>query len=270
MQASARRNQFFALGCLAGLLAGASPAMAFTSFDVLFNSSLPGTSTSNTGVTGKMTFNFAKDTGNQYILDLDIFNTSPVTGNPSGTLVGFALNFPGSNLKPKPDIEFLSYNSLSSKFTETFTNANLGGVGTFSFCARSTDGQNCNGGQPKEGWADGTSTQVQFRLASNLSSVDTADKVAKSFYDLFSTWIPDPDAEDAKGAQVALRFQQVTTSTGTPGASEKVGGLPKPPQGPGDEVPGPLPVLGAATAFGFSRKLRRRIASSTRQNSETV
>lgn len=29
--------------------------------------------------------------------------------------------------------------------------------------------------------------------------------------------------------------------------------------GPGDAVPGPLPVLGAAAAFGFSRKLRRRI-----------
>ncbi|MCP9836088.1 DUF1194 domain-containing protein [Cyanobium sp. N.Huapi 1H5] len=29
--------------------------------------------------------------------------------------------------------------------------------------------------------------------------------------------------------------------------------------GPEDSVPGPLPVLGAAAAFGFSRKLRRRI-----------
>ncbi|MCP9860098.1 MULTISPECIES: DUF1194 domain-containing protein [unclassified Cyanobium] len=30
-------------------------------------------------------------------------------------------------------------------------------------------------------------------------------------------------------------------------------------QNPGDTVPGPLPLLGAAAAFGFSRKLRRRI-----------
>jgi hypothetical protein len=28
------------------------------------------------------------------------------------------------------------------------------------------------------------------------------------------------------------------------------------------KVPGPLPVLGAATAFGFSRKLRKRIKSN--------
>ncbi|MCT0208732.1 DUF1194 domain-containing protein [Synechococcus sp. CS-1332] len=32
-----------------------------------------------------------------------------------------------------------------------------------------------------------------------------------------------------------------------------------PGPGPTDSVPGPLPVLGAAAAFGFSRKLRRRI-----------
>ena len=31
------------------------------------------------------------------------------------------------------------------------------------------------------------------------------------------------------------------------------------------QVPGPLPVLGAASAFGISRRLRRRIASSRAQ-----
>jgi len=29
-----------------------------------------------------------------------------------------------------------------------------------------------------------------------------------------------------------------------------------------DAVPGPLPLLGAGIAFGFSRKLRRRISTS--------
>jgi hypothetical protein len=32
------------------------------------------------------------------------------------------------------------------------------------------------------------------------------------------------------------------------------------------EVPGPLPVLGAASAFGISRRLRCRIASSRAQS----
>ena len=29
--------------------------------------------------------------------------------------------------------------------------------------------------------------------------------------------------------------------------------------GPASEVPGPLPILGAGAAFGFSRRLRHRI-----------
>ena len=36
-------------------------------------------------------------------------------------------------------------------------------------------------------------------------------------------------------------------------------------QRPGDQVPGPLPILGAGVAFGYSRRLRRRIS-----NAETV
>jgi len=38
--------------------------------------------------------------------------------------------------------------------------------------------------------------------------------------------------------------------------------LTNPGQGLGDEVPGPLPVLGIAAAFGYSRKLRKRIQAS--------
>lgn len=40
------------------------------------------------------------------------------------------------------------------------------------------------------------------------------------------------------------------------------GRLTKPGDGPGDAVPGPLPVLGIAAAFGYSRKLRKRIQSN--------
>jgi hypothetical protein len=32
-----------------------------------------------------------------------------------------------------------------------------------------------------------------------------------------------------------------------------------------NQVPGPLPLMGAASAFGISRRLRRRIASSRAQ-----
>ena len=49
-----------------------------------------------------------------------------------------------------------------------------------------------------------------------------------------------------------------------PGTEPRSGWLTPPPQGdPGDDgVPGPLPFLGVAAAFGFSRKLRRRIRNS--------
>jgi hypothetical protein len=35
-----------------------------------------------------------------------------------------------------------------------------------------------------------------------------------------------------------------------------------PPAPPGTPVPGPLPLFGAAAAFGYSRRLRRRVNSS--------
>lgn len=270
------------LGCLASLLGSAAPALAFTSsFDVIFDSSIPNTSTGSSGVKGKMTFSFTKGTGNEYTLDLDIFNTSPVDGNPSGTLVGFAFNVPGKDMTP-PDIKLLTYNPLNSNFGDVFGATSNGSeatvnnntvltiannpqpapfepFGSFTFCVRDS-GNNCVGG-PANGLADGQATKVRFTLASNLASVDTAEEVATSFFNLFNSWNP---ATNPNAPQVALRFQNVTTSTGQSGESEKVGGRPdKPPQGPGDAVPGPLPALGAATAFAFSRKLRRRIAASS-------
>jgi hypothetical protein len=42
------------------------------------------------------------------------------------------------------------------------------------------------------------------------------------------------------------------------------------PAPPVQKVPGPLPVLGAAAAFGYSRKLRKRIKGSTLQAAATI
>jgi hypothetical protein len=277
MLAPFRRNQILAAGTLATLLGSAAPALAYSSFDVLFDSSLAGTSTEGTGVSGKMTFNFTKNTGNEYTLDLAIENTTKISGNPTGTLVGFAFNVPGKTNIP-PDIKLLTYNPLTSGFGDVYgatangqeanvadnsvltiaTNprqTSLNPFGSFTFCARDS-GSNCVGG-PANGLADGAKTAVRFTLASNLSNVNTAEAVGKSFYDLFNSWTP---GVTGSNPQVALRFQNVTTSTGVSGQSDKVGGKPKPPEAPPDGVPGPVPALGAAAAFGFSRRLRRRIA----------
>lgn len=294
MLASARRNQLLSVGCLAGLLVGgAAPAMAFTSFDVDFSAANKKTSAEATGVSGKMTFSFIKldptnAADNRYTLDLNIQNTSPVSGNPSGTLTAFAFNVPGTT--SSPDFKLLTYNPLASNFgdvwgastsgaernvsnnqilnfpTATPSRAAYAPFGSFTFCARDT-GNSCHGGsQNGTGLTDGQSALVRFTLASNKSSINSATLVAQSFFDLFNSRTFTNDG-DFKNAQVALRFQNVTTTSGARGKSDKVAGVPrKPPRSPGDPVPGPLPVLGAATAFAFSRRLRRRITTAELRN----
>ena len=292
MLASARRNQLLSVGCLAGLLVGgAAPAMAFTSFDVDFSAANKKTSAEATGVSGKMTFSFTKldpdnAADNRYTLDLNIKNTSPVGTNPTGTLTAFAFNVPGPT--SSPDFKLLTYNPLISNFGDVYgasttrrevnvnNNQNLlfpttgtpiraaySPFGSFTFCARDT-GIICHGGfQNGTGLRDGESTAVRFTLASNKSSINSASLVAQSFFDLFNSRTFTKDG-DFKHAQVALRFQNVTTTIGARGKSDKVAGVStRPPQGPGDPVPAPLPVLGAATAFAFSRRLRRRISSAS-------
>ncbi len=299
MLASARRNQLLVLGCLAGLLAGASPVMAFSSFDVLFDGSTKKTSSEATGVSGKMTFSFKKKDplDSKYILDLTIQNTSQVPGSPSGRLTAFAFNVPGAS-KKNPDFKLLEYEPLISNFGDVFGASTVRGAevnvennkilkfpdrtprstaayapfSNFTFCARDDGQKNCHGGSGNTnfGLADGEKTSVRFTLSSNLANINSASLVAQSFYDLFKFRTFTEDG-DYKTAQIALRFQSVTTSTGRTNKSDKVAGYPSlPPQGPGDEVPGPLPILGAATAFAFSRKLRHRIASSPRQTAKTA
>ncbi|WP_146134487.1 hypothetical protein [Aphanothece minutissima] len=289
----ARRNQLLSVGCLAGLLAGTTPAMAFTSFDVDFNADNKKTSSEATGVSAKMTFSFSKldpanDADNRYTLDLNITNTSPVGLNPTGTLTAFAFNVPGPSSSPA--FKLLTYNPLNSNFGDVY-GASLNGnernvsnnntltfpitgtprraayapFGSFTFCARDT-GTSCHGGSSNgTGLTDGQSTDVRFTLASNSPTINSASLVAQSFFDLFNSRTFTNDG-DFKNAQVALRFQNVTNSKGRSGKSDKVAGIPiKPPQGPVDEVPGPLPVFGAATAFAFSRRLRRRVATAELQ-----
>lgn len=67
-------------------------------------------------------------------------------------------------------------------------------------------------------------------------------------------------AKTAKGYYTSAHIQGLTN-----GGSTNIVGTPPgtdpPPPAPGDSVPGPLPLLGAAAAFGYSRKLRTRIGA---------
>jgi hypothetical protein len=105
---------------------------------------------------------------------------------------------------------------------------------------------------------------VQFKLRANDTSIATADQVAERFYNLFNSFDP---GDRLSKAQIALRFQNTRKPNGkTESGGEKVTGAAFwriPDEGPTNEVPGPLPVLGAAAAFGWSRKMRRRIGRSS-------
>ena len=277
------------LAALVGPVGFASPAMARTVFDVVFDSGIPGTSYYNTGTKGRMSFDFRKDSGdgNTYTLDLGITNTSLTAGPSSGTLVGFAFNEPLRS-NGSEAISLLSYNPLDSGFGRVFGGVNnttstqrsrgvrikedewlsITGSATapyapfsnFDFCARMSSSEGCHGGSGSTGIAGGSSVKVQISLKSNDSSIATADKVAERFYNLFNSF----EAGDSwSKAQIALRFQNVMKANGKKeSGGEKVVGAAFwriPNQGPANQVPGPLPVMGAAAAFGWSRKIRRRI-----------
>ena len=279
------KNTLLVLGSMAGLILASAPAMARTAFDVILDSGIAGTSYYNTGVKGKMSFDFRKDpgSGNIYTLDLGITNSSPASGPSSGTLVGFAFNEPLSG-NGSEAISLLSYNPLSSGYGRVFGNSNRGirvdpqesldisklstapyaPFSSFDFCARMSSSSGCHGGSGSKGIAGGTNVNVQFSLKSNDASISSADQVAEHFYNLFNSFEP---GDRWSKAQVALRFQNVKKANGrTERDGEKVTGAAFwriSDQSPTNDVPGPLPVLGGAAAFGWSRRLRRRIKCST-------
>ncbi len=288
------------LAALVGPIGLASPSMARTAFDVVFDSGIAGTSFYNTGVKGRMSFDFRKDpgNGNTYTLDLGITNTSPASGPSSGTLVGFAFNEPLRS-NGSEAISLLSYNPLDSGFGRVFggvsnttsqqrsrgvrvnedewltitgsATAPYAPFSNFDFCARMSSSNGCHGGSGSTGIGGGSTVNVQFKLQSNDSSIATADQVAERFYNLFNAFEP---GDRWSKAQIALRFQNVKKANGrTESGGEKVTGAAFwriPDEGPTDAVPGPLPVLGATAALGWSRRMRHRIRlTSARSRTES-
>ncbi len=241
------------------LLAGA-PALAANSFSINLNRSFG----DNTGATARMDFLFGGGPS-AYTLDLTINNTSAPPTTPGGdgvtasSITGFAFKIPDSiNLT----------NLLYDQKATNFTIAKDLSIGTFDFdfCAssekpdsKSPQAPQCGAGSVKDGLTlgytdldkpDRPSGAVKFTFNSDAADVSA---VADAFNKLFS--------EPTPAVNIAARFQEVQYTrkgTSVTGGSDKVtgggGG-----NAPGDPVPGPLPLLGAAAAFGYSRKLRRRL-----------
>ena len=290
-----RRSQVLTVGCLSALLASSLPVMltaqlavhakGFSSLDENFDSSVsvPNSGTGSSGIGGMMAFAFTKDkkSANTYILDLKITKQSPHipagsgTSSPSGLLIGNGSNY-------TPEVKLLHYNPIESGFGDGSGAKNSGrrvkvtensefrigskptiGNSVLASSGERDSSSTCVGGKPGvNGLLDGQASAVHFILASTVSCVDMPEEVAQSFYDLFNSR---KSSNDPNPPQVVLRFQNDTTTAGIDGQVEIVAGLPRGrAQNPADAAPGPLPILGAATAFGFSRKLRRRIAATGR------
>ncbi|WP_259724635.1 hypothetical protein [Synechococcus sp. CS-1332] len=226
---------------------------------------------SYTGVTGTMDFLFG-DAGdsnaNTYTLDLTIKNTSgaPIT---SSSITGFAFDTPTG-------VSAFTYNRNGTNFYKADDSLTISPAPFFTFCA-STDnninnGTNCGSGVVASGLANGQSATVKYAFNFAGTSPEVGD-VSNAFFNLFDGLVLATPLNQNKVVNntvvLAARFQGINSATEN-GGSDKVTGKPqtKPDGGPGDAVPGPLPVLGAAAAFVQSRRLRRRLAAarSAQQN----
>jgi hypothetical protein len=131
------------------------------------------------------------------------------------------------------------------------------------------------------GWTgtEGTTTWTSAGL--NTTSVTLGSGQVSSFNAITGTSsagnIPAPSGQFGSevGSAFAVRFQVPVTTTSNNGQLalrvQAVGGGEQSQtrvfnattqQSTSSEVPGPLPLLGAGAAFGFSRSMRRRIAQS--------
>ncbi|MCP9858749.1 MULTISPECIES: hypothetical protein [unclassified Cyanobium] len=246
----------------AGILSllAAFPALAVD--DPFFTLHFESTSASSTngginGILGEATYTFLSGTPGKMVLSLNNLSTT------SSKLVSTGFNLP-TNPPTVSDISYVSDSFVASDPKwNIVTNGMLDNT-TFDICASINPPSDCDAsGSPADGLANGDSTTVgTFTFSSTNDPLTTATQYRDAFVALFNdTGAPDgtPSAGQFPG-NFFMRWKDIPIGEG----SDKVwatsirtgGGVP---QTPGDEVPGPLPLLGAAAAFGYSRKLRRRM-----------
>jgi hypothetical protein len=261
------RSLLASLISLAGmsmLLSSGSAFAATSSFVVDLNKSF---GDSYTGVTATMNFLFG-DAGDSdpktYTLDLTIKNTTaaPIT---SSSLVGFAFDTPTG-------VSSLVYNQNGTNFFQS-SDVTIGSL-AFDFCASSDNDSepkniNCDSGSVASGLGSGPNSvrEATVKYTFNFAGLNPGvSDVSTAFFNLFNGLIVSPPPNDTKvdssTVVLAARFQGINSASIT-GGSDKVTGKPRgSDSGPGDEVPGPLPLLGAAAGFLQSRKLRKRLAAA--------
>lgn len=230
-------------------LLSASAAVAADTFTVFFDPS-KGSASSNsppTGVSGEATFTFT-GLGSTVTMAMDLKNTSsaPIT----------ASRFVGIGFQLPTDVVFNSY-TPSSSFDAVVTNGSLPPFGSFAICVTSANPDCLASGSPNSGLSNGQSFTPAGSFSLSSASLSGATAFRDAFVGMFTTNQYNP---------FIARFKAIQ---GGNGGSDKLTGVicndngscEGPPPAPGDSVPGPLSIVGAPAAFGYSRKLRKRLNS---------
>lgn len=277
-QAMAHATGVLAATGVVGLLSAITPAWAVDPFfTVTFG---PDNSTEATGVRGAATFSFT-GTGNAVDMTITLSNLTgttppPLASQPTASeFVALAFQLP-SNIRTvdlgagaNADLGYTpSSGSLFdialadldfSPFDSTAPNPPKD---PYSLCITAGNDKGCTGGgNPGNGLNNGTLdySAGTFTLTSNGPALSGALAFRQAFFNFYRPLIPPTDGEPYIGP-IAARFKAIEPG----GRSDKLlAGTIGGGQGPGDAVPGPVPILGAAAAFGMSRRLRRRIGAHT-------
>jgi hypothetical protein len=219
------------IGIVALVIGASSAAQAFTTVTPFVDFQTLGTSSQASSIPSQLTFaNFDSNLGTLSSVRWVVQNVN-VGGNVQlGNGTGSAIT-PGA---PTVAPTFTILNIPISGTTQAVT-MNLDPVPSFQFVTRSLSG---------------TYTGASSAVAVSPAQADAFanDPVVASYFSvwtssptsLLSTFSPDGSPAASLTGQVRLEYEYTPTT-------------------PGTAVPGPLPVLGAAAAFGWSRRLRRRI-----------
>ncbi|WP_216922219.1 hypothetical protein [Synechococcus sp. CCAP 1479/9] len=276
-RALARATGAMAAAGMVGLLSAATPAWAVDPFfTVTFG---PDQSTEATGVRAAATFSFV-DAGSFVDMTVTLSNLTGTTPPPlisqptASEFVALAFQLPSNistvDLGAGANADLGYTPSNGSLFDIAVANAALPPFDStaprppltpYSLCITAGNGDGCTGGgNPGNGLNNATLASAAGTFRLSAADVSGALAFRQAFFNFYQPLIP-PTGDPAYIGPIAARFKAIQPG----GRSDKLlaGTIGGGGQAPGDEVPGPVPLLGAAAAFGTSRKLRRRIGAHT-------
>lgn len=239
-------------GCLLGSttrsLAAVNDTMVFTYGTSI---SSPPATNSQLGTPPWATVTLTEQADGLFWMDIDTSFSSTQTppSDPSVTQLAFNLN---NNYSSYGTNAF----SLVSPFCEPNSSTTTTTCDGSISLAYALDGQGITGaGQPKGGF------DLLVQLPPPGKKLDNSQSPIRLFIQAPTITFSVADflgGLSKDGYETAAKIQELN---GNPGSTviTGTGGGGEPPIDPETQVPGPLPILGAASAWAFSRHLRRRV-----------